>query len=61
MSFRASERITIWIYSIKIDLSNIKLLTKENHMNEMSRRLMNLSLVRKKIERIGKEGNEDPC
>lgn len=30
-------------------------------MNEMSRRSMNLSLVRKKIERIGKEGNEDPC
>lgn len=61
MSFRASKRITIWIYSIKIDLSNIKLLTRENHMNEMSCRSMNLSLVRKKIERIGKEGNEDPC
>lgn len=48
MSFRVSKKITIWSYSIKNDLSNIELLTRENHMNEMSHRSMNLSLVRKK-------------
>ena len=48
-------------HRVQNNLANVKLLAKEDGVNESSRWLVDQGLMSRRVERVGKKGSKRPC